>query len=177
MIYTRYNQRIKLQIDINKSKLSFNDYYKKIKAQNRINYANSFKYIIFNKKVVYKSNNNYIKAISQQYQCKSTQFPGLIYVIDGEYKHDYILQLISFIGTKGLCKITSLDDLLFLNWWLLDEHVLIVDNVDDEKLYDRLDLIKYAEYRILIIIVDNYLSTISKHSKLLNYLTGYPMHF
>jgi hypothetical protein len=182
-----YKRRIKLQININNSKLSFNDYYKKIKALNRTSYGNSFKYKLFNTngilehKVLFKSTKNYTKAIAQQYQYKSTQFPGLIYVIDGEYKHEYILRLLSFIGTKGLCKINTLSDLLFIGSSLNDddddEYVLVTDNVDDEKLYDRLDLVKYAEDKILIIFVDNYLTTINKHPKLLNYLTGYPMHF
>ena len=55
--------------------------------------------------------------------------------------------------------------------------MLVTDNIDDEKLYDRFDLVKYAEDGILIIIVDNYLTTINKYPKLLSYLTGYPMHF
>jgi hypothetical protein len=174
--YINYNsyRGITLELDTNKSKYTFKQYYAKLAYLKNYDFNNNnITTRLNNKQCRLPFKLKYHKEY--KYQLVSNYFPGAIYTVVNNY--DYIYNLATKVQ-KPIYLIKSIDINYLLNdgiHHILRCYICVVNYSDDlinnDEFYLLLDIAQHSENCILIIHVESF--EVLKESKLLNYVNCY----
>jgi hypothetical protein len=173
-----YRSTVKLEIDINKSKYLFDEYYKKI--DNVVNnYSDDI--ILCTTDFTSSAFNSFISipTIKIELNKNNNIFPGDIHLVDGYFgdkKRNYVQKMcishalslntnIKIIAANNFRPLKSDRVTIIYNLSIFDNNI--------EKLYLFLDLVRHTQNALLIVSVDNYKESTTKYSNLPSYVTSY----
>jgi hypothetical protein len=176
----RFITKIRFEIDIIKSKYSFDEYNKHMIQNCYDHNKNIVQYSIeYDNKVV-----NLFKMETKipNFKCEyvpNNYFPGLVHLLSGNLEHSkwqYISQLYLHTENDKSVRMLSENDKK-----LPRNNILIINNLDNfhccqEKLYLLLDMARFRENSILIICVNDCEKVLTQFPKLSNYVTGFPVY-
>jgi hypothetical protein len=174
-LYTSYKGLI-FHLDTLKSKLTFSEYFRKIRQdlykQRKLIIRNYIKGGLVNDSLLK------VKNMREKYQVTNNYFPGTIFILVGDL--DYVYGLATVINKSVMFvdahAIYSLNIGKKSN--VLHDYIIVINNVgpllDEEYFYCLLSLASHTENCVLVVRVRNYEEV--KSTKLLNYITGYTVY-
>jgi hypothetical protein len=170
-IYYNSYRGITLELDISKSKHTFQQYYTKLTKRIKHKKVNNVIKNINNKKLCVRLVET-CKTM-ENYQLKNNYFPGTIYIVvnNVSYIHGLATKVKKSIILVDAQEIDSTFYSQYIDVFL---HYVVVINynlIANSNFYNLLNLAKYTDNCVLIVHIEDLEQV--KGAKLLNYMTGY----